>query len=75
MKSHFQTLLGEVRLILLGFSNGQHLLNLALERNLVITNTTFQKRIGKRWTYLSDMTGYESQIDFIIVNRKWRNYV
>ena len=44
-------------------SNRQHLLDLALERNLVITNTTFQKKSGTIWTYLSDMTGHKSQID------------
>ena len=43
--------------------NGQHLLDLSSEKNLVITNTTFQKRRGKLWTYLSDMSGNKTQID------------
>ena len=32
--------------------NGQRLLDLANEKSLLITNTTFEKRIGKRWTFL-----------------------
>ena len=37
--------------------NGQLLMDLTLESNLTITNTHLQKRPGKLWTYLSDMTG------------------
>ena len=55
--------------------NGQHLLDLSSEKNLVITNTTFQKRRGKLWTYLSDMSGNKTQIDYILINRKWKNSV
>jgi len=35
----------------------------------------FQKRKGKLWTYISDMTGKKSQVDYILVNRKWKNSV
>lgn len=56
-------------------SNGKLLLDLAEENNLIITNTTFQKRSGKLWTYLSDMNGNKSQIDYILINRKWKNSV
>ena len=56
-------------------SNGKLLLDLAEENDLTITNTTFQKRSGKLWTYLSDMNGSKSQIDYILVNRKWKNSV
>ena len=38
-------------------TNGKFLLDLVAENNLVITNTTFQKRPGKLWTYISDMNG------------------
>ena len=53
--------------------NGQLLIDLTLESNLVITNTTLQKRPGKLWTYLSDMTGSKTQIDYILINKKWKN--
>ena len=53
-------------------SNGKHLLDLASETNLIITNTAFQKRKGKLWTFLSDMTGSKSQIDYILINKKWK---
>ena len=49
------------------------LLDLAEENDLIITNTTFQKRSGKLWTYISDMNGTKSQIDYILINRKWKN--
>ena len=55
--------------------NGKLLEDLLLERQLEITNTRFQKRKGKLWTYLSDMNQSKSQIDFIIGRRKWRNSI
>ena len=56
--------------------NGQHLIDLTQETNLVITNTCFQKKPGKLWTYISDMNRHtKTQIDYILVNRKWRNSV
>ena len=54
-------------------SNDEHLLDLACEANLIVTNTAFQKRKGKLWTFLSDMTGSKSQIDYILINKKWKN--
>ena len=56
-------------------SNGALLLEHASECNLLITNTQRRKRKGKLWTYLSDMNGHKTQIDFILVNRKWKNSV
>ena len=55
--------------------NGELLLGLAEENDLSITNVMFQKRRGKLWTYISDMNGHQSQIDYILVNRKWRKSV
>ena len=31
--------------------NGQRLLDMANEKSLLITNTTFEKRMGKYWTF------------------------
>ena len=49
--------------------------DLALENNLAITNTHFQKKKGTLWTYISDMSGTKSQVDYIMINRKWINSV
>ena len=56
-------------------NNGKLLLELANETNMIITNTNFQKRRGKLWTFISDMSGAKSQIDYILVNHKWKNSV
>ena len=45
------------------------------ECNLSITNTSFKKRIGKLWTFISDMNGSKSMIDYILVNKKWKNSI
>ena len=55
--------------------NGKLLLEMADETNMIITNTYFQKKAGKLWTFISDMSGTKSQIDYIIINRKWKNSV
>ena len=53
--------------------------NLLLEMvegtNMMITNTNFQKKCGKLWTYISDMSGTKSQIDYVLINQKWKNSV
>ena len=45
--------------------NGSLLLEHAAECNLIITNTQRRKRRGKLWTYLSDMNGNKTQLDYI----------
>ena len=52
--------------------NGKYLFDFAIEKNLLIANTYFQKRIGKRWTYISP-GGTKCQLDYILVRRKWKN--
>ena len=44
-----------------------------LEANLEATNLRYRKKPGKMWTYLSDMNLSKSQIDFILVRKKWKN--
>ena len=56
-------------------TNGNYLIDLCQESDLIVTNTMFQKKKGKLWTYISDMTGKKSQVDYILVNRKWKNSV
>ena len=46
--------------------------NLLLENKLVCLNTLFQKRQGHKWTHTAQNT-CTSQIDYIIINKKWKN--
>ena len=38
-------------------------------------SASFQKKPSKLWTYVSDMSGSKTQVDYIMVNRKWKNSV
>ena len=55
--------------------NGNLLRDTLLECELENTNTRFQKHKRKMWTHLSDGTLTKSQIDFILIRKKWRNSV
>ena len=50
----------------------KYLVDLSLEKNLFITNTYFQKKIGNRWTYISP-GGTKCQLNYIRVRRTWKN--
>ena len=52
--------------------NGKYLLDLICEKNLFISNFKFQKRAGKKWTYM-DPAGNRCQLDYILANKKWQN--
>ncbi len=54
--------------------NGNYLVDLIMETDLIVTNTYFKKCDGKLWTFLGP-GGYKAQIDYIITRRKWRNSV
>ena len=54
-------------------NNGKLLLSYSQEANLVIANSRFQKKPGKLFTFVSEMNGRKSQIDYILINRKWKN--
>ena len=53
--------------------NGKLLHELAVEKNLIIGNTSFQRGLGKLWTYISP-GGYKSLIDYIIIRKKWEKF-
>ena len=55
--------------------NGSIMKDFVQENGLIVTNTSFQKKEGKLWTFISDMSGHKSQVDFILVNKKWKNSV
>ena len=52
--------------------NGTMLQTFMKENNLVCLNTALQKRKGQLWTYTSPK-GLNAQLDYLIINRKWRN--
>ena len=52
--------------------NGEMLKNLLLENKLVCLNTLFQKRQGQKLTHTAQNI-YTSQIDYVIINKKWKN--
>ena len=54
--------------------NGSKLNDLILEHELIASNTTFMKKRNKLWTFQSP-NGSKSQIDFILVRKKWKNSV
>jgi hypothetical protein len=54
--------------------NGHHLIDFIQQHNLIVGNTSFQKRVNKRWTYRSPK-GDLSQIDFIMYLMRWRNSI
>ena len=56
-------------------TNGDYLIDHVQENDLRITNAMFKKKKGKQWTFLSDMTGQKSQLDYILINKKWKNSV
>jgi len=53
--------------------NGKLFRDTLHEGQLEATNHRFEKRRGKMWTYLSDMTLTKAQIDYICIRKKWRN--
>ena len=55
-------------------ANGQTLLSLLDECDLAVTNTRFQKRNEKLWTFTYP-NGKKAQLDYILVNKKWQNTV
>ena len=55
--------------------NGGFLGEMMVECDLAAANAQFQKKSGKLWTHKNKGTGFLSQIDYILVRKKWRNSV
>ena len=53
--------------------NGELLRDTLMEGNLEATNHRFRKKPGKLWTFLSDATLTKSQIDYVLIRKKWKN--
>ena len=56
-------------------SNGKIVKSFIQEADLFVANGHFQKKPAKLWTYLSDMSGRKTQVDYITINKKWKNSV
>ena len=54
--------------------NGVLLIDIINEKELVITNTCFQKKLNKLWTYM-DPCCRKYQLDYILMRKKWRNSI
>ncbi|KAI8484256.1 hypothetical protein Bbelb_380410 [Branchiostoma belcheri] len=52
--------------------NGRLLLDLANEKDLVVSSTDFCKKAGKLWTFISP-GGMKYQLDYVHIRREWRN--
>ena len=56
-------------------SNGKLVHDFVEEAGLFIINIPFQKKLKNLWTFISDMSGTKSQIDYAMNNRKWKNLI
>ena len=56
-------------------SNRKLMIDYLQETNLMIGNTSFRKKKGKLWRYISDMNGLKFQVDYTLINRKWKNSI
>ena len=50
------------------------LIDIINEKQLVITNTCFQKKLNKLWTYI-DPYCRKYQLDYILMRKTWRNSI
>ena len=56
-------------------SNGELVHNFVEETGLFINNTSFHKKLGKLWTFVSDLSGTKFHVDYVMINRKWKTAV
>ena len=56
-------------------NNGKLMKDFIQETDLLVANGRYQKKKGKLWTFISDMSGTKTQIDYILVNKKWKNSI
>ncbi|CAB3228197.1 unnamed protein product [Arctia plantaginis] len=48
--------------------NGERLVTLALENKLKILNTFYNKKISRKWTWISPNGSYKNEVDYILSN-------
>ena len=54
--------------------NGSLLLDIVNEKQLVVINTSFQKKMNKMWTYM-DPSGRKYQLEYILIRNNWLNSI
>jgi exonuclease III len=54
---------------------GERLLEFCCANQLSITNTYFQHKESQKWTWLHPSGQAKNMIDFIIVNKRWKNCI
>ena len=54
-------------------NNGKLLLHQFVETNLIIANIDSRRNKDKPFTFMSEMSNRKSQIDYILINNKWKN--
>eukprot|EP00973_Karenia_brevis_P032998 4554803-Karenia_brevis.AAC.1 len=59
----------------LGNPRGDWMKTWATSQRLVLANTVFSKRWGRRWTHRSAATGRARQIDYVCVDAKYREAI
>ncbi|XP_068748924.1 uncharacterized protein [Montipora capricornis] len=52
--------------------NGSKMKDYLQANDLISLNTTFSKRVGQLWTH-EGPNGNRAQLDYLLINRKWRN--
>ena len=53
-------------------ANGHKMLQLCAERGLMVGNTLFQKRRGRKYTWTSGVDGTRAVLDYILVDKRMR---
>jgi len=54
---------------------GERLLEFASKNDLLITNTRFQQKDSRNWTWMAPDGKHTNMIDFVLVDRRWKTAV
>jgi len=54
---------------------GERLLEFAPKNELFITNTRFQQKDSRKWTWMAPDGKHTNMIDLVLVNKRWKTAV
>ena len=54
---------------------GERLLEFVAKNELFITNTRFQQKDSRKWTWMAPDGNHTNMIDLVLVNRRWKTAV
>jgi len=54
---------------------GERLLEFASKYDLLITNTRFQQKDSRKWTWMAPDGKHTNMIDLVLVGRRWKTAV